>query len=291
MQGGGSVVFVRRSVERVVRNLPTLPSAVAKVVEEADRPDPSPTRMENFIHQDPTLTAQVLRVVNSAYYGLSGQVSNVGQAIVILGMQQVRNLALSVGAIGTLVGRSPSEVEAAKRFWRHAAAVGVGVKSLSDRVPMTAVEYDAVRVAGLIHDLGRLCVMCSFAELYEGVVTCAQEERIPVEAAELRVMGMTHAEVGQQIAEHWKLPTILVNLIGRHEGPFGPSDPAALLALNAADTLSKNAYFPERDLEIPVVSPIVVARLGLDEESLSALAQEMAERAAEAEHGFGLQAA
>lgn len=288
---GASVIFVRRSIERVVRNLPTLPAAVARVVEEADRPDPSAARMEQFIQRDPALTAQVLRVVNSAYYGLSGQVSNVGQAIVILGMQQVRNLALSVGAIGTLAGRSPADVETAKRFWRHAAAVSAGIQVLSNRVPMSSTEYDAVRVAALIHDLGRLCVMTSFGELYETVVACAEEEKIPVEAAELRVLGMTHAEVGRQIAEHWRLPNILVDLIGRHEGPFLSADTGGIFALNAADTLSKACYFPERDLEVPEVSPVVLARLGMDDAAAAALGQEMLERAAEAERGFGLAAA
>ncbi|MGV3618305.1 MAG: HDOD domain-containing protein [Fimbriimonas sp.] len=288
---GGSVIFVRRSIERVVRNLPTLPAAVARVVEEADRPDPSAARMEQFIHRDPALTAQVLRVVNSAYYGLSGQVSNVGQAIVILGVQQVRNLALSVGAIGTLTGRSPADVENAKRFWRHAAAVSAGIEVLSDRIPMTSAEYDALRVAALIHDLGRLCVMTSFGELYDMVVNSAEEERIPVEVAELRVLGMNHAEVGRQIAEHWKLPPLLVDMIGRHEGPFLANDADALYALNAADTLSKACYFVERDLETPEISPVVLSRLGLDADGVLALAQAMEERASDAEHGFGMAAA
>lgn len=288
---GASVIIVRRSIERVVRNLPTLPAAVARVVEEADRPDPSAARMEQYIQRDPALTAQVLRVVNSAYYGLSGQVSNVGQAIVILGMQQVRNLALSVGAIGTLAGRSAADVETAKRFWRHAAAVSAGIQTLSYRVPMSAAEYDAVRVAALIHDLGRLCVMTSFGEMYESVVGCAEQERIPVEVAELRVMGMTHAEVGRQIAEHWKLPSILVDLIGRHEGPFLATDSGAIYALNAADSLSKSCYFPERNLEPVEISPVVLGRLGLDEAGVESLAQEMQDRAREAEMGFGLAAA
>ncbi len=288
---GASVVFVRRSIERVVRNLPTLPTAVARVVEEADRQDPSAARMEGYIQRDPALTAQILRVVNSAYYGLSGQVSSVGQAIVILGMQQVRNLALSVGAIGTLAGRSPGEIETARRFWRHAAAVTAGIREISDRVPMPAAEADALRIAGLIHDLGRLCVMCSFQELYETVLACAEEEKVPVEVAEARVMGLTHAEVGRQIAEHWKLPPLLVELIGRHEGPFTASDTPGLFVLNATDTLSKAGYFPERELELPEVSPVVLGRLGLTAEDAVTLSQIMDERAAEAEASFGLQAA
>jgi HD-like signal output (HDOD) protein len=263
---------------------------VAKVVEEADRPDPSPQRLEGFITRDPALTAQVLRVVNSAYYGLSGQVASVGQAIVILGIQQVRNLALSVGAIGTLVGRSPAQVETARRFWRHSASVSIGIQMLSNRVPMTSTEHDVVRVAGLIHDLGRLCVMCSFSELYDTVVDCAEVEKIPVEAAELRVLGLTHAEIGRQIAEHWKLPAMLTDFIGRHEGPFMANDPGSLFALNAADTLSKPGYFPQRDLEVPMVSPVVLGKLGINAEDLQSLSQEMEERAAEAAQGFGIAA-
>lgn len=287
---GTSVVFVRRNVERVVRSLPTLPAAVARVVEEADRPDPSPTRMEAHIQKDPALTAQVLRVVNSAYYGLSGQVASVGQAIVILGVQQVRNLALSVGAIGTLSGRGAAEIETARRFWKHSAAVSAGVQILIGRVPMTSTEADVVRVAALIHDLGRLCIMCSFADLYESVVACAEEEQIPVEAAEMRILGLTHADVGRQIAEHWKLPAMLTDYIGRHEGPFNANDPVSLYALNAADTLAKAAYFPHRNIEVPTVSPVVMSRLGLTLEDVQQIHEEMEARASEATEAIGMAA-
>lgn len=246
--------------------------------------------MEAHIQRDPALTAQVLRVVNSAYYGLSGQIASVGQAIVILGVQQVRNLALSVGAIGTLSGRGQAEIDAAKRFWHHSAAVSAGVQILISRVPMTSTETDVVRVAGLIHDLGRLCVMCSFSDLYESVIQCAEEEQIPVEAAEMRVLGLTHADVGRQIAEHWKLPPMLTEYIGRHEGPFNSNDPVSLYALNLADTLSKAAYFPNRNLEVPVVSPVVMARLGLTEEQVEEIRAEMEARASQVGETVGMAA-
>lgn len=286
-----SVILVRRSIERVVRSLPTLPTAVSKVVQEANSPDPSPVRLEQHIHTDPALTAQVLRVVNSAYYGLSGQVSNVGQAIVILGFQQVRNLALSVGAIGTLMGRSPAEVQIARRFWRHAAAVTAGLRLINKRVRASGAEADALRVAGLIHDLGRLCVMCSFGELYQAVIQHAEEEEVPIEVAELRLLGMTHAEIGQQIAEHWKLPDALTHLIGGHEGPFDANASNALLALHAVDTLSKKEYFPDRNLVMSELSPLAKSRLGLEDAEIAELIEEMEMKAGEAEDAFGLRAA
>lgn len=288
---GASVVFVRRSIELVVRSLPTLPSAVTQIVKEADRPDASPMRLEKFIQTDPALTAQVLRVVNSAYYGLSRQVSNIGQAIVILGIQQVRNLALSVGAIGSLTGRTPQGIQTAKRFWKHSAAVSGGLQALSSRTPMTSSEADAVKVAGLIHDLGRLCVMTSFGTLYDSVVACALEDEVPVETAELQILGLTHADVGRQIAEHWMLPSVLVELIGWHEGPFTATDSPSLMALNATDTLSKLLYFPDSGLEAPPLLPIVRERLSLSDADVVVLTQEMEDRAKDLEDAFGLMAA
>src|SRR4051794_5341481 len=99
MSASSPTDFLRQSIERAMTDLPALPNVVSRVLEEAEKPDASAAAIEKMIAADQALTSKVLRVVNSAYYGLSGQVTSLGQAIVILGLPQIRNLVLSVSAM------------------------------------------------------------------------------------------------------------------------------------------------------------------------------------------------
>src|SRR5436190_6608594 len=111
--------FVKKSIEKSVQDLPALPSVVTRILRETESPDACAQNIERMISAEQALASKVLRVVNSAYYGLSGQVTSLSQAIVILGLQQVRNLVLSVSAISSIKPRTPRQQETMKMFWQH----------------------------------------------------------------------------------------------------------------------------------------------------------------------------
>src|ERR1700712_3732037 len=114
-----NINFVRRQIARALQDLPALPSVVGKVLSETENPNATAASIEKMISSDQVLASKVLRVVNSAYYGLSGQVTSLGQAIVILGMQQIRNLVLSVCALSQVKPTTPRQHEVLKQFWLH----------------------------------------------------------------------------------------------------------------------------------------------------------------------------
>ncbi|RYG88041.1 HDOD domain-containing protein, partial [bacterium] len=126
-------ILVRRSLEGSIKELPPLPTAVLKILEVMARPDPSANDIEAVVASDPALTAKMLRVVNSAYYGLARQISNVGQAVVILGLQQVRNVTLAVGASSTFKGSGERQQERLNEFWVHAFGTSATAGLLAGR--------------------------------------------------------------------------------------------------------------------------------------------------------------
>ncbi|MBS1718105.1 MAG: HDOD domain-containing protein [Armatimonadetes bacterium] len=283
--------FLKKSIEKALRDLPALPTVVLRVIQETQKPDTNAQELERLIAADQALTMRVLSVVNSAYYGLSGQVSNLGQAIVILGIHQVRNLALSVAAIDSVRPKTEHQHLALKEFWRHSfgAACATQIMSAARRVP--ASEEEAAFVCGLVHDIGRLFLFTAFSEIYEELLEFAAVNEISVEDAEKRFLGFTHAEVGELMCQQWKLPEAICRIIGAHEGPFEDGENLAAYLVHAADALNKEAYDPAYVFSMDRLSPEAVEWLDFTEDQYAAIKTQVTVRLNEAQAIFGIDAA
>ncbi len=226
-----------------------------KVVQETEKPDPNANIVEEHISADQALTSKILRVVNSAYYGLSGQVTSVQQAIVILGLQQVRNLALSVGCLSNFEPRTVRQKETLRIFWLAAFGTAAATQILAQQKSIDPRSSQIMFVGGLLHDIGRLFLFCNFPDEYDEVLQTAMERKVRVEDVELEILGMTHAQVGYEVAKHWKLPVVLQDLIGKHEGPFDSATDEVLICVHVADALTKHLYYAPpvdfKDLAVP----------------------------------------
>ncbi len=291
MSANQTNTFVQKSIEKALADLPALPSVVTRVLHETESPSVSAAAIEKLIATDQALASKVLRVVNSAYYGLSGQVTSLGQAIVILGMQQIRNLVLSVGAMSALKTTTPRQQEVLKLFWLHsfAAAACGGLICKKKKVP--AREAEAVFVAGLLHDIGRLFLFATFTQTYDQVIKFASEKKIVVERAEVLLLGMNHGGIGAEMAKKWNLPPLLVDLIGTHEGPFTEGDDPMKFVLHYADTLTKHLYFPNCEPAPVDIDPCAIAWLDFSAEDEEWIRSETEMKIEEASALFGLLAA
>lgn len=234
--------FLKKTIERSLRDLPALPTVVVRVIEETQRPDVSPVDVERLIGTDQALTAKVLRVVNSAYYGLSGQVSSLGQALIILGMQQVRNMVLSVAALDSLQAKTKRQEDAMQRFWLHSFGTASGAQWLAQYKGLAQRDLEIAFTGGILHDIGKLFLFSQFTETYDEILAYAAEAGESVEDAEKKYLGLTHAEVGAEMAKTWKLPDALIGVIGAHEGNFDESKEAIQYAVHVADQLNKDLY-------------------------------------------------
>jgi putative nucleotidyltransferase with HDIG domain len=204
----------RREIERFINKMPSLSTTVGKVMEICSRTDASPNELNKVISLDPVLTGQVLKLINSAYYSLVNKVTSLTRAITMLGMNTVKNMALSTAIIRSVAGAKKSKALPTTKFWAHSIGAGVSAKLLGEAKGMPIMEREELFLAGLLHDLGKV----PFGDEYIEVLTIAKIEQLPLNEVELDVMGIDHQEVGLMIADKWKLNPVISKCIGSHHG-------------------------------------------------------------------------
>ena len=224
----------RRDLEKFIRKMPSLSTTVGKVMEICSRTDASPNELNKVISLDPVLTGQVLKLINSAYYSLVNKVTSLTRAITMLGMNTVKNMALSTAIIRSVAGSKKSKALPTQKFWAHSIGAGVSAKLLGEVKGVPVMEREELFLAGLLHDLGKV----PFGDEYIEVLNIARFEQLPLQQVELEVLGVDHQEVGLMIAEKWKLNNVITTCIGRHhdidnisEHPEELAQQVALVAL------------------------------------------------------------
>lgn len=210
----------RKDIERFIQKMPSLSTTVGKVLEICSRTDASPNELNKVISLDPVLTGQVLKLINSAYYSLVTKITSLTRAITMLGMNTVKNMALSTAIIRTVAGAKKSKALPTSRFWAHTIGTGVSAKLLAATKDVPVLEREELFVAGLLHDLGKI----PFGDEYIEVLNIAQNEQVPLIEVERDIMGIDHQEVGLMIAEKWKLNEVITTCISRHHDVDGVDD-------------------------------------------------------------------
>ena len=198
-----------------VDKMPSLSTTVSKVLEICSRPDTVPNDLNRVIALDPVLAGQVLKLINSAYYSLMNKVTSLTRAIIMLGLNTVKNLALSTAIIRSVSQAKKSRALPIRAFWAHSIAVGVMAKLLAAGRGLALAEREEYFVAGLLHDLGKIPIGDEYTEVLARVET-AQE---PLVTVEQQVLGLDHEEVGAMIATKWKLNAVLTDAICHHHAP------------------------------------------------------------------------
>jgi HD-like signal output (HDOD) protein len=283
--------FIRLSIEKSLHDLPALPGIVAQVIRETENPDASAHSIEKLLSSDQALASKVLRVVNSSYYGLSGQITSLSQAIMILGMPQVRNLVLSVSAISTMKPKTARQQETLKLFWLHAFGTAAATQLIAKHKRMRVQDSETLFLGGLLHDIGRLFLYCMFTQTYDQVLKYAQDRQISATEAEEKLLGLNHSQIGATMATMWKLPDILTELISHHEGPFETGDNLPLFTIHAGDRLTQHLYDPSGNLTILPIDPMILEWLALSDEEMAEIKTEIDRKTEDASALFGLLAA
>lgn len=198
-----------------VDKMPSLSTTVSKVLEICSRPDTAANDLNKVISLDPVLTGQVLKLINSAYYSLMNKVTSLTRAIIMLGLNTVKNLALSTAIIRSVGQAKKSKVLPIKEFWAHSIGVGVLAKLLAAERDLPLAEREEYFVAGLLHDLGKI----PFGDEYTEVLARVMAAQEPLIVAERVVMSLDHEEIGLMIASKWKLNATITDAICHHHSP------------------------------------------------------------------------
>jgi len=203
--------------------MPSLSTTVVKVLETCNDPQASANTLKQVISLDPVLTGRVLKLINSAYYALGQPITSLTRAIIMLGVNTVKNLALSFAILKNMKGSGTFHAFSIDDFWLHCLGVGVVAKSLAAIKGLLPGEQEKYFVAGLLHDLGKLPLNKQFFEEYYQIRESADREQDPFYIWEERLLGIDHSMVGGLIAEKWRLGSSLFESLSHHHDPGGCS--------------------------------------------------------------------
>jgi HD-like signal output (HDOD) protein len=201
--------------------LPTIPEVLVKLNDVIARPDTSAPDVAKVIGADPAVSTNILRIVNSAYYGLQTRVASVSLAVSVLGFNMTKKVALKAAVFSVFAKRrEPLQNFDPAGFWKHAVFVGVAARALVARSPAFARTHpEDAYIAGLLHDIGKIILMEKIAPRYlETLRKAAQQGRCESDV-EREDFGFTHADVGSVLAIKWSLPEDLATAVRYHHAP------------------------------------------------------------------------
>ena len=252
-----------KSLVAQVDALPALPQTYARVKEELASEDASVKTVGKIVESDLGMTAKVLQLVNSAFFGMRQGVSDVTQAVSLLGLDTIRSLVLMVGAFDT--EETLPKLLSLDALWRHSMKVGRSAQEICKAEKADEVAINQAFTAGLLHDAGMVVLATNYKADYERILEHAGANREPLHQVELETFGCTHAQVGAYLLGIWGLPDSVVEAVAYHHSPsqclaehFGP-----LIAVHAADALDQEQRGEEGALPPAPLDVDGIERLGL----------------------------
>jgi HD-like signal output (HDOD) protein len=212
-----------RRVREYVGGMPSLPTTVSKVLEVCNNPKASPIDLDRVIQLDPVLMGRVLKLINSAYYSLGTQVTSIVRAIIMLGVNTVKNLALSSAVLDRVSSKKDFRALNMDAFWRHSLCVGVTAKLIAKTRGIDPKGLEEYFAAGLLHDIGKIPLNNALADEYVQTMSTADRERISLFAAERQILMLDHCEAGGVVSDNWKLTGAIADTVRWHHDLDGYS--------------------------------------------------------------------
>ncbi|MDD4951082.1 MAG: HDOD domain-containing protein [Desulfovibrionaceae bacterium] len=216
-------------------SLVSLPDIYFRIVEVLDNPRTSAFHIAEVVSKDPSLTAKLLRLVNSPFYGFPSKIDSISRAVALVGAQELSTLALGISVINSFQGIPPELVDM-KAFWEHSIACGVLARVLSDYKP--GLSGERFFVAGLLHDVGKLFMLQRIPKPMLRVLSVSEKEGRPNHLVEEAVVGYDHTEVAGFLFNEWKLPPTLRNMVRHHHKPDAGKNPIDSAIIHLADILA-----------------------------------------------------
>jgi len=247
-----------------VDGMPAFPKSVQKILELTRDVNCSPKDLVQVIDKDPVVTVKVLRVVNSAYYSLPKQITSINHAVVYLGFNTIKNLALSIAAIGMLPASNAAGFDGGQYLLHSLSTAGLAKKlalQLDDADPMDCF------IAGLLHDFGKVVFAQFMPEEFKQALALSQDSKTSLHLALRQIVGTDHAVVGAMLVEKWRFSADLVDTI-RHQYSPDLKDTPMIACVFAANQISKKLEFGfGGNPYVEELTPTIEKRLGgsLDE--------------------------
>jgi putative nucleotidyltransferase with HDIG domain len=196
-----------------IKKLPTLPTVANKVNNLIQDPTCTAIKLSEVLDKDQSLTTRVLRLVNSAFYSLSAEVSNVRHAIALLGFKTISQMVISICVFDVFKGKYADDFDR-KGFWKHSIACAVISKLIGEKCGYG--KGDECFTAGLLHDIGKVVLDQYLHDMMLAVLQRTREKNITFVNAEQEVLGLNHTDIGGQVMTNWNIPIPVVVAVKHH---------------------------------------------------------------------------
>jgi len=246
-----------------INSFPSMPATGSKLLRMLEDPEPSVDEIENVLRLDPGLTGNVLKLANSAYFGLPSKVATTRQAVLLLGKSKLIQLVITSCVNAVMEKPVPGYNLPPGDLWRHSIAVSIAAQALVKE--KNFVQEEDIFTPALLHDIGKL-VLGHFVKDERAEIEKIAGNGLSYVAAENKVLGTDHAAVGAEILTQWAFPRDVVEVVRWHHDPdHSEADGAAIDIVYLADLLCQTADSDRTDEHhCPDLSPAVIKRLGLE---------------------------
>jgi putative nucleotidyltransferase with HDIG domain len=246
--------------------LPTLPTVVAELLASFGREDVDIGLLAQQISHDQALTARLLRVANSSFYGLQSRISTSNEAVVVLGFRAVRSMVLAIGVSGVFRAEHCPGFDPRANI-RHCIGVGLAARALAQ---VTGGNPELAFTGGILHDIGKLVLATCFPEQYAQALAYREKHDCALVEAERDIIGMDHGVVGGLLADTWRFPPSLRSAVAEHHSPSGATADSLADLIHVADGIAHALGLVASDSEMVMpVDQTAWQRLGLDSEKIA----------------------
>ena len=219
-----------------IQSLPSIPSVYAQLMDALKQPDVSPKQIGAIISQDLAMAAKIVQLANSSIFGLQRRIADPAEAVVYLGTETIRSLALSFSVfsqfnLGHVRGFSLESLR------DHGMAVGALARLIAKSMKLTKSESDEAFLGGLLHEIGKLVLIANYPREYEQAITKATREQIRIANAERQIFGTTHGHVGAYLLWLWGLPPGVIESVAGQCRPLAALTQGTVLAVHVADAM------------------------------------------------------
>ncbi len=252
---------ILRKIARI-EHLPALPEAYRRITEELAKGDPAPRLVGEIVARDVGLSANILKLVNSAYFGLSRHVTDPHQAVIVLGVDLIRSLILSLHVFQSF-GAGEARSFSLPLLWNHCLRTSAIARALAEAGRHSKSVVDMACTSALLHDLGKLILDIRCPEECEAIYRVVREQNRRVADVEQELLGVTHAQVGGYLLGLWGLPGQVVRAVAAHHDPVPPENADALTdMLHFANFLEHETFVFNEQYTRPQIHPAWLARIG-----------------------------
>ncbi len=248
-----------------IDSLPSLPTVYAKLQKKIREPEASLDDIADIISQDIAMTAKVLQLVNSAFFGLYQKVDSPARAVKLLGLDTIKALVLGSQIFSEI--KISDKVFSTESLWNHSLTVGTLAKMIAESETDEKESINSSFIAGVLHDIGKLILVSKMQRQYNEVVALARQEHIPLRQAEMKIFKATHCDMGAYLIGLWGFTSDIVEAIGFHhqlgEYPAGTFSPA--LAVHIANVMYYRVHREDVIGAVPEFNEEYLLRIGLGE--------------------------